>query len=61
MKTYQIIHSSCDGADAGPVFETFEAARAEADRLQTAARATGNPYAYRYTVYGPYGREVYRT
>ncbi len=58
---YSLLHSNVDGAGAIGRFETFEAARAEADRLQAESDAGGNPWGYRYSVFTGIDRCVYRT
>jgi hypothetical protein len=59
---FSIIHSNVDGAGTQATgIATLAAAKAEADRLQAAADAHGNPYLYSYVVYGPGEWLAYRT
>lgn len=58
---YHLVHSNVDGAGSLGSFWTLDAARAEADRRQDRADATGNPWCYRFTVYTGIDRAVYHT
>jgi hypothetical protein len=59
--SYALVHSNVDGAGSIGSFDTFEAARAEADRLQAESDAGGNPWGYRYSIFVGIDRCIYRT
>jgi hypothetical protein len=61
MYPYHVVHSCCDGAGDSGSFESLDAAKEYVDTEQARINAKGNPYGYRFTVYGPGGRRVYET
>jgi hypothetical protein len=60
-RPYSVFHSNVDGAGFIDRFSTLDRARAEADRLQAKSDEDGNPWGYRYWVFGRTDRCLYRT